>query len=192
MTDHSAPRRTLHVNGTLVRSEPDTPEGRQAINKAALRYAETSEDVRVGRGEAQAGVPQSGRGLPEADRAAARDAARGEVAGSSPAPGRSASPRPTLAPCCEPQSYPGPSGIRRRHRFDCPQRPGQPIGALTATVRDISEGQLAREHRMQTRRTGLDEAISEHPASYVSAETHALIHVGENADDCLACSERRN
>lgn len=40
-----------------------------------------------------AGLPQSGRGLPEADRAAARDAARGEVAGSSPAPGLTHHPR---------------------------------------------------------------------------------------------------
>jgi hypothetical protein len=43
---------------------------------------------------------------------------------------------------------------------------------------------------MQTRRVGLDEAIAEHPASYVSAETHAVIHAHEDPLDCIECAER--
>jgi hypothetical protein len=168
-----AARLTLHVDGRLVRSEPNTPAGRQAIDKAALLASETSDDVRVG---------------PEAvDRQNPRQVEKGNPSGGVPV---SAASRPTLAPCCKSETYPGPSGIRRRHSFQCPNYPGQPIGGLTATVRDISAGRLAQQHRAQTRRAGLDEAIADHPASYVGAKTHSLIHIGERAHDCIECAER--
>lgn len=174
-----AERLTLHIDGRLVRSEPNTPAGRQAIDKAALLASETSDDVRVG---PEAGETEPfGRG--KDSRGSRSGARKGGVPPVSP------SSRPPLAPCCKAEVYPGPSGIRRRHSFQCPEHPGQPIGALSAVVRDISDGQLARQHRIQTRHVGLDDAIADHPASYVSAETHKLLHPDEDVLDCYWCSE---
>jgi hypothetical protein len=158
----------LYVDGSLKLTEPDTPAGRTRIGKAAFLALETSDDVMV-RGE-EAGERNRGR---------ARK-------------GNSESPVPASSrrPCCKPEVYPGPSGVRRRHRFDCPSFPGQPYADVTATIYDISQARLSRRHAMESRRTGLDDAIADHPASYVSAETHALIHPGEDALDCLECAER--
>jgi hypothetical protein len=46
-------------------------------------------------------------------------------------------PKPTGHVCrsCVPQMYPGPSGVRLRHAFDCDDKPGQPID-----VRDYAQG----------------------------------------------------
>jgi hypothetical protein len=160
----------LHVDGRLKKIEPNTPAGRRRMDAAAFEALRTSDDVRV---SPEGPGVEAGEAVP-------------------PQPKRPVSSRPPLAPCCVAESYAGPSGIRRRHAWTCKMHPGQPIGALTATVRDISEGRLARQHRSQTRRTGLDEAIADHPASYVSAETHSLIHPGEDAYDCIECSGRRS
>jgi hypothetical protein len=166
-----------------VRKFLDTPEGRVHAGKVADEWFELDKVERVEivpiRRHGYPGAPvEAGERSPRHARKATTVPAANRVPASSRA-------------CCEPRLFPSPTGrMNKRHRFNCPSFPGQPYADVTAMIHDISQARLSRRHAMESRRTGLDDAIADHPASYVSAETHALVHPGEDAEDCIECSER--
>jgi hypothetical protein len=164
----------LYVDGSLKRTEPATPQGRRRMDGAAFEALRGSDDVRV--------VPSEAVGS-ETGTLQVR---------SMGAPGASPVPVPVShrAACCKPSMYPGPSGLRYRHAWDCKASPGQTFSTAVASVTDIGQARLSRRHAIESRRTGLDGALSSHPSAYLSAASHAAWHPGESAEDCIECSER--
>jgi hypothetical protein len=180
------PRLALYVDGSLKRVEIETEASRRRIEKAAFEALVHSDDVkvvpirpgiRVGAGEGTA----IGR---ETYRRA------GSVGDRRPwsVPLRPASSR--ASGCCVPEVYAGPSGVRRRHAWNCETAPGE---VFEGVVLDIKRARLSAQHRAETLHRGLDEAIADHPASGVLTATDEFcpVHRSEPADDCLTCSNRR-
>lgn len=92
-----------------------------------------------------------------------------------------------MSGCCKPRVYAGPSGVRYRHEWSCPRAAGQPF---VSPVGDLSRARLARKHSIETRRTGLDDAVERHPAGgYLSSQAHESWHPGQG-EDCVECAER--
>lgn len=168
------PKLLLYVDGSLKRTEANTPQGRRRMDRAAFEAVRISDDVKVVPVGAATPKPSAGR-VPASVPSSSR------MQGVVPAPSRTTG-------CCKPRRYAGPSGVRYRHEFDCPRSPGQPY---ESPVADLSRVRLNRKHTIQTRRYGLDEAMEDHPAGgTLSAEAHAFWHPGESAEDCIECSER--
>ena len=160
----------LKLDGRLVQTFDDTPAGREHCDKAAFQIMNEGEVTvdRMGAGGlATSQDPRGGR----------------EAASTVPAPLRSTG-------CCIPAKYPGPSGWRRRHSLDCPVMPGEVYREPV-----LKPSNLVRIHAMETRRTGLDDALARHPAGGTLTPTTNTCPAhpgGGRWWDCPTCSDRRD
>jgi hypothetical protein len=171
-------RLALYVNGSLKRVEVETEASRRRIEKAAFEALIHSDDVKVVpiRPGVSARVGRAGRPV---------------KSGGNGSPPSSPEPIRTQASgCCVPEVYAGPSGVRRRHAWNCKTAPGQ---VFEGVVLDIKRARLSAKHRAETLHRGLDEVIADHPAQGVLTATDEFcpVHRTEPAEDCLTCSNRR-
>jgi hypothetical protein len=182
------PKLLLYVDGSPKGDvEPDTPAGRRRIEKAAFEALVKSDDVKV--------VPiRSGdRVVPEGVSGSDRAGTRPEHAGGSVSavelPALTRTPSRATG-CCVPEVYAGPSGVRRRHAWNCETSPG---GVFEGTVLDIKRARLSAKHRAETLHRGLDEAITDHPAQGVLMATgpECPAHPLSDVDGCPTCNDRR-
>lgn len=167
-----APKLLLRLDGKLVQTFYDTPSGRRTCDKAAFRLigahpdAEVRVDRTAGGGQAESHDPKGGA-----------------------APAIPPAMRPTEG-CCVPATYPGPSGVLRRHSMDCPEAAGSPW--REPVRREPSVGHLQRRLAAETIRTGLDDAVRRHPASGVLTATddRCPAHPAFRWDECPEYDER--
>lgn len=171
----AAPSLNLYVGGRFQRREPDTPSGRQRMEKAAFMArleADEATAVEVLRGVA-------------GGRTVGSESSEGHAPGD---PKRVPATALSYSACCKPEPIPGPSGVRLRHVAGCRAGlRGQPYAVAPAEPKVT---RLAARHARESRRTGLDDVL-EQGGVLTAVGPQCPAHPSEPVYGCLTCSERK-
>ena len=169
----AAPWLNLYVGGRFQRREPDTPSGRQRMEKAAfVARLEADEDTTV---KVLRGVAGGRNAGPESD-------------GEPPDPRSVPATARSVSACCKPEPIPGPSGVRLRHVAGCRAGlRGQPYAVAPA---EPKVSRLASRHSRESRRTGLDDVL-EQGGVLTAVGPQCPAHPSEPVFECLTCSGRK-